>query len=143
MSCIEELEKKFLEFEYLMKSCLPKVDTQLILDILHRMAGDKNPMYTLEIFLDKKPDLDELRDKISNDLEVMPAFYDGGTHVVIAHRIDLKMLEYFSLDDNVYRIRGTYTGHGQGASIGPVFERDDPEETWDDYDKAHSQTDKT
>ena len=143
MSCIEELEKKFLEFEYLMKSCLPKVDTQLILDILHRMAGDKNPMYTLEIFLDKKPDLDELRDKISNDLEVMPAFYDGGTHVVIAHRIDLKMLEYFSLDDNVYRIRGTYTGHGQGASIGPVFERDDPEETWDDYDKTNSQTDRT
>ena len=143
MSCIEELEKKFLEFEYIMKSCLPKVDTQLILDILHRMAGDKNPMYTLEIFLDKKPDLDELRDKISNDLEVMPAFYDGGTHVVIAHRIDLKMLEYFSLDDNVYRIRGTYTGHGQGASIGPVFERDDPEETWDDYDKTHSQTDRT
>ncbi|HKO65965.1 MAG TPA: hypothetical protein VJU13_12245 [Candidatus Nitrosocosmicus sp.] len=143
MSCIEELEKKFLEFEYLMKSCLPKVDTQLILDILHRMAGDKNPMYTLEIFLDKKPDLDELRDKISNDLEVMPAFYDGGTHVVIAHRIDLKMLEYFSSDENVYRIRGTYTGHGQGASIGPVFERDDPEETWDDYDKTHSQTDRT
>ena len=143
MSCIEELEKKYLEFEYLMKSCLPKVDTQLILDILHRLAGDKNPMYTLEIFLDKKPDLDELRDKISNDLEVMPAFYDGGTHVVIAHRIDLKMLEYFSLDENVYRIRGTYTGHGQGASIGPVFERDDPEETWDDYDKTHSQTDRT
>jgi len=143
MSCIEELEKKYLEFEYLMKSCLPKVDTHLILDILHRLAGDKNPMYTLEIFLDKKPDLDELRNKISNDLEVMPAFYDGGTHVVIAHRIDLKMLEYFSLDDNVYRIRGTYTGHGQGASIGPVFERDDPEETWDDYDKTHSQTDRT
>ena len=143
MSCIEELEKKYLEFEYLMKSCLPKVDTHLILDILHRLAGDKNPMYTLEIFLDKKPDLDELRNKISNDLEVMPAFYDGGTHVVIAHRIDLTMLEYFSLDENVYRIRGTYTGHGQGASIGPVFERDDPEETWDDYDKTHSQTDRT
>ena len=143
MSCIEELEKKYLEFEYLMKSCLPKVDTHLILDILHRLAGDKNPMYTLEIFLDKKPDLDELRDKISNDLEVMPAFYDGGTHVVIAHRIDLKMLEYFSSDENVYRIRGTYTGHGQGASIGPVFVRDDPEETWDDYDKTHSQTDRT
>jgi len=143
MSCIEELEKKYLEFDSLMKSCLPKVDTHLILDILHRLAGDKNPMYTLEIFLDKKPDLDELRNKISNDLEVMPAFYDGGTHVVIAHRIDLKMLEYFSLDENVYRIRGTYTGHGQGASIGPVFERDDPEETWDDYDKTHSQTDRT
>ena len=143
MSCIEELEKKYMEFHSLMKTCLPKVDTQLIVDILHRSAGDKNPMYTLEIFLDKKPVLEDLRNKISKDLEVMPAFYDGGTHVVIAHRIDLKMLEYFSSDENVYRIRGTYTGHGQGASIGPVFERDDPEETWDDYDKTHSQSDRT
>lgn len=140
MSSTEELEKKFLEFDSLMKTCLPKVDTSLILDILHRMAEDKNPMYTLEIFLDKKPDIEELRNRISSDLEVMPAFYDGGTHVVIAHRIDLKMLEYFSSDENVHRIRGTFTGHGQGASIGPVFERDDPEETWADYDKVHSQT---
>ena len=140
MSCTEELEKKFMEFHDLMKTCLPKVDTHLILDILHRLAEDKNPMYTIEIFLDKKPDIEQLRNKISNDLEVMPAFYDGGTHVVIAHRIDLKMLEYLSSDENVYRIRGTYTGHGQGASIGPLFEREDPEETWADYDKMHSQT---
>ncbi len=143
MSCIEELEKKYMEFESLMKTCLPKVDTQLIVDMLHRMTRDRNPMYTLEIFLNKKPVLEEIRNKIATDLQVEPAFFDGGTHVVIAHRIDLKMLEYFSSDENVYRIRGTYTGHEQGASIGPVFERDDPEETWDDYDKAHSQTDKT
>ena len=140
MSCTEELEKKFMEFHDLMKTCLPKVDTHLILDILHRLAEDKNPMYTIEIFLDKKPDIEQLRNKIFNDLEVIPAFYDGGTHVVIAHRIDLKMLEYLSSDENVYRIRGTYTGHGQGASIGPLFEREDPEETWADYDKMHSQT---
>ena len=108
MSCIEELEKKYMEFDSLMKTCLPKVDTQLIVDILQRLAGDKNPMYTIEIFLDKKPVLEELRNKISTDLEVMPAFYDGGTHVrVIAHKIDLKMLEYFSSDENVYRIAGT------------------------------------
>jgi hypothetical protein len=137
MSYIEELEKKYLEFDSLMKTGLPKVDTHLILDILHRMAGEKNPMYTLEIFLNKKPDVEELRNKISNDLEVMPAFYDGGTHVVIAHRINLEMLEYLSSDENVYRIRGTYTGHGQGASIGPVFEREDQEETWADYDRTH------
>ena len=140
MSCTKELEKKYMEFHDIMKTCLPKVDTHLILDMLHRLAEDKNPMYTIEIFLDKKPDIEQLRNKISNDLEVMPAFYDGGTHVVIAHRIDLKMLEYLSSDENVYRIRGTYTGHGQGASIGPLFEREDPEETWADYDKMHSQT---
>ena len=139
MSCTEELVKRYLEFDELMKRCLPKVDTHLILDILHRLSEDKNPMYTLEIFLNRKPDVEELRNKISTDLAVMPAFFDGGTHVVIAHRIDLKMLEYFSSDENVYRIRGTYTGHGLGASIGPVFERDDPEETWADYDRTHSQ----
>ena len=143
MSCIEELEKNYLEFDSQMKICLPKVDIPLILDMLHRLAGDKNPMYTLEIFLDKKPDIDEFRNKIFKDLEVMPAFYDGGTHVVIANRIDLKMLEYFSSDENVYRIRGTFTGHGQGASIGPVFEREDPEETWGDYDKTHSNKNST
>ena len=129
-----------MEFEDLMRSCLPKVDTQLILDILHRLSADNHPMYTVEVFLDNKPNIEELRNRISNDLQVMPAFYDGGTHVVIAHRVNLKMLEYMSAEKDVYRIRGTYTGHGQGASIGPVYERDDPEETWADYDKKHSNT---
>ena len=75
MSCTEELVKRYLEFDELMKTCLPKVDTHLILDILHRLAEDKNPMYTLEIFLNRKPDVEELRNKISNDLAVMPAFF--------------------------------------------------------------------
>ena len=29
MSCIEELEKKYMEFDSLMKTCLPKVDVQV------------------------------------------------------------------------------------------------------------------
>ena len=140
MSCIDELEKKYMEFDSLMKTCLPKVDIQLILDILHRLSTDKDPMYTIEVFLDKKPDVEEMRNRISNDLQVMPAFYDGGTHIVIAHRVNLKMLEYMSLDENVYRVRGTFTGHGQGASIGPLYDREDVEETWADYDRKRSQT---
>lgn len=130
MSCIDEIEKKYVEFENLMKTCLPKVDTNLILDILHRMNKDKNPMYTVEVFLNKKPDVEELRNRISNDLDVMPGFYEGGTHVVIAHRVNLKMLEYLSSDENVARIRGTFTGGGHGASIGPIYEREDNKETW-------------
>lgn len=140
MSCVDEIEKKYDEFEKLMKTCLPKVDTNLILDILHRLAKDKNPMYTIEVFLNKKPDIEDMRNRISNDLDVMPAFYDGGTHVVIAHRVNLKMLEYISSDENVYKVRGTFTGHGQGSSIGPIYEREDPEETWADYDKKHTPT---
>jgi len=58
-------------------------------------------------------------------LGVMPAFYDHGTHIVVAHRFNLQMLEFISKNLNVEKIRGTFTGAGRGASIGPVFERDD------------------
>jgi hypothetical protein len=43
----------------------------------------------------------------------------------VAHRFNLKMLEYLSNSLDVEKIRGTFTGAGRGASIGPVFERDD------------------
>ena len=55
----------------------------------------------------------------------MPAFYDHGTHIVVAHRFNLQMLEYITNNMDVIKIRGTFTGAGRGASIGPVFERDD------------------
>ena len=35
------------------------------------------------------------------------------------------MLKYLSDTMDVEKIRGTFTGDGRGASIGPVFERDD------------------
>lgn len=125
MSGIEEIVNKFDEFENSMKSGLPKVDTRLVIDMLHRMKKDESPMYTIEIFLNKKPDEEKIKAIVTEGLGVMPAFYDHGTHIVVAHRFNLQMLEFLSNSLDVEKIRGTFTGAGRGASIGPVFERDD------------------
>ncbi|VFJ12825.1 hypothetical protein [Candidatus Nitrosocosmicus franklandus] len=125
MSGIEDLVRKFDDFENSMKTVLPKVDTRLIIDMLHRIKRDESPMYTIEIFLDKRPDEEKIRSIITEGLGVMPAFYDQGTHIVVAHRFNLQMLEYITKNMDVAKIRGTFTGAGRGASIGPVFERDD------------------
>ncbi len=125
MSGIEEIVKKFDDFENSMKSGLPKVDTRLVIDMLHRMKRDESPMYTIEIFLNKKPDEEKIKAIITEGLGVMPAFYDRGTHIVVAHRFNLQMLEFLSNSLDIEKIRGTFTGAGRGASIGPVFERDD------------------
>jgi hypothetical protein len=125
MSGIEDIIKKFDDFEISMKSGLPKVDSRLVIDMLHRMKRDESPMYTIEIFLNEKPNEEKIKAIITEGLGVMPAFYDHGTHIVVAHRFNLKMLEYLSNSLDVEKIRGTFTGAGRGASIGPVFERDD------------------
>jgi len=125
MSGIDTIVKRFDEFEDSMKEGLPKVDQRLIIDMLHRLKRDDSPMYTIEIFLREKPNADEVKSIITEGLGVMPALYDHGTHIVIAHRFNLQMLEFISTNLNVEKIRGTFTGAGRGASIGPVFERDD------------------
>ena len=125
MSGIEDIIKKFDDFEISMKAGLPRVDSRLVIDMLHRMKRDESPMYTIEIFLNEKPNEEKIKAIITEGLGVMPAFYDHGTHIVVAHRFNLQMLEFLSNSLDVEKIRGTFTGAGRGASIGPVFERDD------------------
>ena len=130
MANIASLIEKFDEFENLMKSEFPTVDTKLIIDLLHRRKRDEKPMYTIEVFFNEKPNTDEIKDLINRDFGVVPSFYDHGTHVVAAHRIGLEMLDNISKYPGVEKIRGTFTGAGRGASIGPVYEREDT----NDYD---------
>ena len=125
MSGIDTIVKRFDEFENSMTEALPKVDQRLIIDMLHRLKSDDSPMYTIEIFLRERPNADEVKSIITEGLGVMPALYDRGTHIVVAHRFNLQMLEFISKNLNVEKIRGTFTGAGRGASIGPVFDRDD------------------
>jgi hypothetical protein len=98
---VEEIIKKFDEFEDAMKTHLGKVDPPLIVDLILRQKKEKNnnPIYTLEVF-----------------------FYDNGTHIVVAHKIDFNMLKMINDIDFVERIRGTYSG--SMASIGPSYDRD-------------------
>jgi hypothetical protein len=82
------------------------------------------PMYTLEVFLKENVNVDEIRNIVASEQGVMPAFYDHGTHMVIAHRVNLELLDRISNQPDVIKVRGTYSGGGR-ASIGPVFESGD------------------
>jgi hypothetical protein len=123
LSQVGEVLKKFDEFEDSIRTHLGKVDPLLIIDLLLRQKKEKNknPIYTLEVFIKPKQNTDEIRNRIINETGMVPAFYDGGTHVVVAHKIDFDILKMINDIETVERIRGTYAGGGM-ASIGPVYE---------------------
>ena len=123
MSQIDEVMKKFDEFEASMKIHLGKIDPPLIVDLLLRQKKEdnKNPIYTLEVFIKPNQNTDEIRNRIINETGMVPAFYDGGTHIVVAHKVNFDMLKMINDIEFVERIRGTYAGGGM-ASIGPVYD---------------------
>ena len=107
MSQVNKILKKFDEFETSIKTHFGKVD----------------PIYTLEVFIKPNQNTEEIRNRIIKETGMAPAFYDGGTHIVVAHKINLDMLKMINDIEFVERIRDTYAGGGM-ASIGPVYERD-------------------
>ena len=120
---VEEVIKKFDEFENAMKTHLGKVDPPLIVDLILRQKKEKNnnPIYTLEVFLKPNPNTEEIRNRIISETGMTPAFYDNGTHIVVAHKIDFNMLKMINDIDFVEKIRGTYSG--SMASLGPSYDR--------------------
>ena len=123
MSAVSEVLKKFDELENAMRTHLGKVDPPLIVDLILRQKKEKDPIYTLEVFVKGGLDTNEIRNRISRETGMAPAFYDQGTHIVVAHRINFDMLKMINDIEYVDRIRGTYAG--VQASIGPVYEKYD------------------
>ena len=123
MSQVHEVVKKFDDLENSIRTHLGKVDPLLIVDLILRQKKEKNknPIYTLEVFIKPKQNTEEIRNRIINETGMVPAFYDGGTHIVVAHKVDLDVLKMINDIETVERIRGTYAGGGL-ASIGPVYE---------------------
>ena len=83
---------------------------------------NNNPIYTLEVFLKPNQNTEEIRNRIISETGMTPAFYDNGTHLVVAHKIDFNMLKMINDIDFVERIRGTYSG--SMASLGASYDRD-------------------
>jgi hypothetical protein len=122
MSNVNEVTEKFEELEKAIKTHLEKVDPRLIVDLIFRIReGKKNPIYTIESFIKPNQNIDEIRNEIIEATGMIPSFYDNGTHIVVAHKIDFDMLKRINDLDFVETIRGTYTG--SAASIGPVYEK--------------------
>jgi hypothetical protein len=118
-----EVVSKFGELEESMKTHFGKVDPRLIVDMIFRhRSGKKDPIYTLEVFIKPNQSTDQIREMIIERTGMVPAFYDSGTHIVVAHKIGFELLKEINDMDFVESIKGTYSGSGI-ASIGPVYDR--------------------
>ncbi len=108
MSAVEEVLKKFDEPEGAMKTHLGKVDAPLIVDLVLCQKKEKNiyPICTLKVFLKPNQNTEEIRNRIISETGMTPAFYDNGTHVVVAHKIDFNMPKMINDIGLVERIRG-------------------------------------
>jgi hypothetical protein len=123
MSGPNEVLSKFGELEDAMKTHFGKVDPRLIVDMIFRHRGGKeDPIYTLEVFIKPNQSTDQIREMIIERTGMVPAFYDSGTHIVVAHKISFELLKEINDFDYVESIKGTYSGSGI-ASIGPVYEQ--------------------
>jgi hypothetical protein len=121
-----ELQKLRLEYQRLQEAyrkILPKVDSNLIDDLLSRQQKDPHtePMYTIEVFTRDGIDTEVARWYIFGKTGMMPAIYDHGTHFVTDQKLTLEMLKEISDSDDVIEVTGEYSG--SFASNGPMHER--------------------
>jgi hypothetical protein len=118
----EEIISAMEQFERMHKKYLPKVDRRLVIDLFMRLRENPNskPMYTIETFTEKGTNTEEIRNEIIRMTEMVPQFFDKGTHIVVNHEMDYDLLKYINDHPGVVEIKGTYTG--SMASIGASYE---------------------
>ena len=122
MSSTEMLEIKdqFLELQKKYQKYLPKVDPELIDDLLLRQM--ENPgvtaIYMVEAFTKPGLDTQEVRSYIIDKTGMSPAIYDNGTHYVTNQKLTLEILKEISESEDVIEVTGEYTGGlgGYGGS---------------------------
>jgi hypothetical protein len=116
-----EYEKLFAMYTVI----LPKIKPALIADLLSRKIeycneGKNPPMYTIEVFTQKKIDPEKARLYVIQKTGMVPSIYDNGTHYVTNQRLTLEMLKEISDCKDVLEVSGEYSG--SCASIGAVHE---------------------
>ena len=119
-SAMLEIKDQFLELQKKYQKYLPKVDPELIDDLLLRLMENPRvtPIYMVEVFT--KPGLapEEVRIYIIGKTGMSPAIYDKGTHYVTNQELTLDMLKEISDSEDVIEVTGEYTG-GLGGYGGP------------------------
>ena len=120
---LNELRLEYQRLQEVYRKILPKVDPDLIDDLLSRQQKDPDtkPMYTIEVFTKEGIDSEVARWYIFGKTGMMPAIYDHGTHFVTDQKLTLEMLKEISDSDDVIEVTGEYSG--SFASNGPVHER--------------------
>jgi len=122
MSDLQELRENFKRTQESLLKVFPKVDPQLLVDLLLREEQDplNAPIYTLEVFMKKGTNIEKVRDTILQGTGTIPSIHDGGTHVVSNHKVTLDLLKFISANEDVLEITGDYSGGA--ASIGARHE---------------------
>lgn len=122
---LHELRLQYQRLRETYRKILPKVDPELIDDLLSREQQeedppDTRPMYTVEVFTRDGVDTEAARWYIFEKTGMMPAIYDHGTHFVTDQRLTLETLKEISDSDDVIEVTGEYSG--SFASNGPTHE---------------------
>jgi hypothetical protein len=120
---LHELRLQYQRLRETYRKILPKVDPNLIDDLLSRLHEDPDtePMYTIEVFTKDGIDSEAARGYIFSKTGMMPAIYDHGTHFVTDQKLTVEMLKEISDSDDVIEVTGEYSG--SFASNGPMHER--------------------
>jgi hypothetical protein len=120
---LHELRLQYQRLRETYRKILPKVDPELIDDLLSREQQedpDTRPMYTVEVFTREGVDTAMARWYIFEKTGMMPAIYDHGTHFVTDQKLTLQILKEISDSDDVIEVTGEYSG--SFASNGATYE---------------------
>jgi len=115
-----EIKDQFLELQKRYQKYLPKVDPELIDDLLLRQMENTGvtPIYMVEVFTKPGLNTEEVRSYIIDKTGMSPAIYDSGTHYVTNQKLTLEILKEISDSEDVIEVTGEYTGGlgGYGGS---------------------------
>jgi hypothetical protein len=139
MSELLEIKKRFEELQNKYQACLPKVDPDLIHDLLTRQQENPQvtPIYMLEVFTKPGIDSQAARNYIFEKTGMVAAIYDHGTHYVTNQKLTLETLKEISNSEDVLEVAGEYTG--AIGSWGPSHEYAGHRHTHDYYTSSSPQ----
>ena len=122
---ILQLKNEFERLYEIYQKYLPKIDTNLIQDMLVRQQENHRfapPMYMIEVFTKPVIDQEATKNYLMKKTGMVPAVYDKGTHYAIYTRLTLEALKEISDSEDVLEVTGEYIGStaGVGASHEPT-----------------------
>jgi hypothetical protein len=111
---MEDLIRKYEEFQKACKTILPRVNRHLIEDLILHQQENPNIeyMYKIETFTRKGADVNKIKKIILDQTGMVPEVYDDGTHYVVNQKLTLETLrEILQCDQNILEVRGEYIGN--------------------------------
>ena len=121
MSDLQEVRENFKRIQKSFSQTFPKVDPQLLIDLLLKEQGSERCTHLhIRSFHEKR---NKHRKSERHNFErtgTIPSIHDGGTHKVATHKVTLDLLKFISENEDVLEITGDYSGGA--ASIGARHE---------------------